>query len=102
MSAGRRLAVGGQLIRARLHAIELQGLTIRIHRNLVVAIAVAVPHLDIGVEAVVVVVAKFPGGIIFTIPTEFCAAWWGGMLLALECALAMVHTWGPTANRNTS
>ena len=57
MSAGRRLAVGGQLIRARLHAIELQGLTIRIHRNLVVAIAVAVPHLDIGVEAVVVVVA---------------------------------------------
>ena len=52
MSAGRRLAVGGQLVRARLHAIELQGLTIRIHRNLVVAIAVAVPHLDIGFEAV--------------------------------------------------
>ena len=64
MSAGRRLAVGGQLVRARLHAIELQGLTIRIHRNLVVAIAVAVPHLDIGVEAVVVVVAKFTGRIV--------------------------------------
>ena len=69
MSAGRRLAVGGQLIRARLHAIELQGLTIRIHRNLVVAIAVAVPHLNVWVEAVVVVVAKFTGGIVLAIPT---------------------------------
>ena len=63
LSAGRRLAVGGQLIRARLHAIELQGLTVRIHRNLVVAIAVFVPHLDVGVEGVVVVVAKFPGAV---------------------------------------